>query len=165
MGSANERRRCIATSSVIGSKYCNVFSHWLKPCPRDVTLRNCLPARNPRNTPLVAKTTLKTGPTSISYWIPWPLYVHSQTCSPVAGSAMISHLHRAQGQHMILMAVLSGQNGCQTADYICIYILVNKKFGILIKIALKFVPKGLIDNNPALVQIMAWRRIGAKPLS
>ena len=33
------------------------------------------------------------------------------------------------------------------------------------KIKLKFIPKGTIDNNPALVQIMAWRRIGDKPLS
>ena len=32
-------------------------------------------------------------------------------------------------------------------------------------ISLKFVPKGLIDNIPALVQIMAWRRPGDKPLS
>ena len=30
---------------------------------------------------------------------------------------------------------------------------------------LKFVPKGPINNIPALVQIMAWRRPGAKPLS
>ena len=28
-----------------------------------------------------------------------------------------------------------------------------------------FVSKGSIDNNPPLVQIMAWRRIGDKPLS
>ena len=28
-----------------------------------------------------------------------------------------------------------------------------------------FVPNGPIYNNPALVQIMAWRRIGDKPLS
>ena len=36
---------------------------------------------------------------------------------------------------------------------------------ILIKISLKCVDKGLIDNNLALVWIMAWRRIGDKPLS
>ena len=30
---------------------------------------------------------------------------------------------------------------------------------------LKFVAKGPIDNNPALVKIMAWRRPGDKPLS
>ena len=35
----------------------------------------------------------------------------------------------------------------------------------LIKISLKFVPKGPIDNISALVQIMAWRRSGDKPLS
>ena len=29
---------------------------------------------------------------------------------------------------------------------------------------MKFVPKGLINNVPALVQIMAWRRPGDKPL-
>ena len=42
---------------------------------------------------------------------------------------------------------------------------VNEKFCILIKISLKFVPKGPIDNNPALVEIMAWRPLGDKPLS
>ena len=31
------------------------------------------------------------------------------------------------------------------------------------KILLKFVPMGLINNIPALVQIMAWRRTGNKP--
>ena len=33
-----------------------------------------------------------------------------------------------------------------------------------INISLKFVPKGLINNIPALVQIMAWRRPGDKPV-
>ena len=40
-----------------------------------------------------------------------------------------------------------------------------KKFKISIKMSLNFVPKGSIDNNPALVQIMAWRQTGDKPLS
>ena len=35
----------------------------------------------------------------------------------------------------------------------------------LIKISLKFIPKVPINNIPALVQIMAWRRTGDKPLS
>ena len=30
------------------------------------------------------------------------------------------------------------------------------KYCILIKISLKFVPRGPIDNNPALVKIIAW---------
>ena len=34
-----------------------------------------------------------------------------------------------------------------------------------IEISLKFVPKGPNNNVPAFVHIMAWRRIGDKPLS
>ena len=39
------------------------------------------------------------------------------------------------------------------------------KKNILIKISLKFVTKIPIDNNPALVKIVACRRVGGKPLS
>ena len=43
-------------------------------------------------------------------------------------------------------------------------IFMNEKFCILIQISLKFVPKGPIDNKSALIQVMAWRRTGDKPL-
>ena len=39
-----------------------------------------------------------------------------------------------------------------------------KMFKFLSKFSLKFIPKGPIDNKPALVQIMAWCRTGDKPL-
>ena len=42
---------------------------------------------------------------------------------------------------------------------------LNENVWISIKISLKFVPKGPINNIPALVQIMAWCRPGDKPLS
>ena len=42
---------------------------------------------------------------------------------------------------------------------------LNENVRISIKISLKFVPKGPINNIPALAQIMAWRRSGDKPLS
>ena len=42
---------------------------------------------------------------------------------------------------------------------------LNENAWILIKIPLNFVPKGLINNIPVLVQIMAWRHSGDKPLS
>ena len=51
------------------------------------------------------------------------------------------------------------------ADDILKRIFLNENVSILIQISLKFVPKGLIDNKSALVQVMAWRRIGDKPLS
>ena len=41
----------------------------------------------------------------------------------------------------------------------------NDWLSISIKIWLKFIPKCLIDNKPALVHIMAWRRTGDKPFS
>ena len=39
------------------------------------------------------------------------------------------------------------------------------KLCILVKKILKFVPIGSVDNNPVIGWIMAWRRIGYKPLS
>ena len=44
-------------------------------------------------------------------------------------------------------------------------IFFDENIRILTKNSLKFVPKGLINNIPALVLIMAWRRPGNKPLS
>ena len=45
----------------------------------------------------------------------------------------------------------TGQNGCHFADGILRCILVGEKCCILIKISLKYVPKGPIKNNPALI--------------
>ena len=45
------------------------------------------------------------------------------------------------------------------------YIFFNENVWIPIKISLMFVPKGPINNIPALVQIMDWRWPGSKPLS
>ena len=57
------------------------------------------------------------------------------------------------------------QDGRHFADDIFTCIFFNENCCILIKFSLKYVRKGPIDNNPALVQIMAWRRPGDKPLS
>ena len=57
------------------------------------------------------------------------------------------------------------QNGCHFADDILKCIFLNENVWIPIKISLKSAPKGPINNIPALVQIMAWRRPGDKPLS
>ena len=56
-------------------------------------------------------------------------------------------------------------NGRHFADDIFKRIFLNEDILIPIKISLKFVPKGSINNIAALVQIMAWRRPGDKPLS
>ena len=51
------------------------------------------------------------------------------------------------------------------SDGIFKHIFLNENVRISIKIPLKFVPKGPINNIPPLVQIMAWRRLGDRPLS
>ena len=43
-------------------------------------------------------------------------------------------------------------------------IFLNENDRIPIQISLKFVPRSPIDNKPVLVQAVAWRRIGDKPL-
>ena len=71
------------------------------------------------------------------YYVPWP---HFNTLRP-----------RQDGRHF-------------AADiFTCIFLYDN--CCILIKSSLKYVRKGPIDNNQALVRIMAWRRSGDKPLS
>ena len=57
------------------------------------------------------------------------------------------------------------QDGRHFPDEIFKSIFLNENVWISIKISLKFVPRCLINNIPALVQIMAWHRQGDKPLS
>ena len=56
------------------------------------------------------------------------------------------------------------QNGWHFKDDTFRCILLNENVIISIKNSLKFVPTGPFNNNSALVQIMAWRWPGDKPL-
>ena len=79
-----------------------------------------------------------------SYWLKWQKIL--KTCS----SVNTFRLRR---------------NRCHFSDDIFKCILLNENVLIVIKISLKFIPMGPNNNIPALVQIMAWRRPGNKPLS
>ena len=57
------------------------------------------------------------------------------------------------------------QNGRRFADNVFKCIILNENVWISLKISVKFVPKVPINNIHALVQILAWRRSGDKPLS
>ena len=57
------------------------------------------------------------------------------------------------------------QNGRHFADDPFKRIFLNENVWISRKISLKFVARVRINNIPALVPIMAWRRSGDKPLS
>ena len=57
------------------------------------------------------------------------------------------------------------QNGHHFADNLFKGFFLNQNVWIAIKIPLKFLPKGTINNISALVQIMAWHHAGNKLLS
>ena len=54
------------------------------------------------------------------------------------------------------------QNSWHGADEIFICILLNEKSYLCIKMLLKFVAEGPLDNTPVLVQVMYWPRTGGK---
>ena len=51
------------------------------------------------------------------------------------------------------------------ADDIFNRIFLNENYRIPIQISLKYVLRSPFDNKPTLVQVMAWRQTGDKPLS
>ena len=65
---------------------------------------------------------------------------------------------------MCFELISAGQNGRQFAEDTLKRILTNEHVFIAIRISLKRVPMGPIDNKAALIQVMAWRRTGDKPL-
>ena len=73
------------------------------------------------------------------------------------------HVH-VHDEYYSVITLRPRQNGRQFPDDILKCILLNENVRISIKISLNFVPKGSINNIPPLVQIMAWRRPGDKPL-
>ena len=75
------------------------------------------------------------------------------------------HTKASGGEIRLINTLWPRQNGRNFADDIFKWIFLNENVWIPIKIWLKFVPQGPINNIPALVQIMAWRQPGDKPLS
>ena len=57
-----------------------------------------------------------------------------------------------------------GQNGHNFANNIFKRIFLNENVGTLIQLSLKVFANGPIDSKSALVQVMACRLFGAKPL-
>ena len=76
-------------------------------------------------------------------------------------------IHFAGGVALVLCinTLRPRQKGRHFPDDIFKCIFFNENIWISIKFSLKFVPKGPINNIPALVQIMAWHRSGNKLLS
>ena len=88
--------------------------------------------------------------------------VHSWVHNPIT---KCKHWVYGKWKYKVLNMLRPRQNGHHFADDTFKHIFLNENVKISIKISLKFVPKGPINNIPALVQIVAWRRPGDKPLS
>ena len=103
-------------------------------------------------------------------WLEYKLYIKCNTpyCLKLICQNMSQNSSSWDGfqfQGRLLNTLRPRQNGHNFRDDIFRYLLLNENIWILIKISLKFVHKGPINNIPALVQIMAWCRPGDKPLS
>ena len=84
--------------------------------------------------------------------------MYNQT-APTMGAVLLGY------RGLTLNTLRLRQSGRHFADDIFKRIFFNENVWILIKISLKFVPKGPINKIPTLFQIMARRRPGDKPLS
>ena len=87
------------------------------------------------------------------------VFLPSSTCS-----AWVLHICTSTWR-LVFNSLRPRQNGRHFPDDIFQCIFLNENVCISLKISLKFVPDVRINNIPALVQIMAWRRPGDKPLS
>ena len=97
--------------------------------------------------------------TIIKYWIALNRVIHVQE-RPV-----IKHQFTLVYQVTVFNTLTPRQNGRHFPDGIFEWIFLYGIVWISITISLKFVPKCSINNIPASVLIMAWRRPGDKPLS
>ena len=108
----------------------------------------------------------------IPYTLPQLQFTHETECDRI-GSTWLILIYWIQkdycflqkvGLAKVLHKVYINSSGCHFAVDMFRCIFFNEKFCILIKFSKKFVCKGPIDNNSALVQVMAWHREGYKPL-
>ena len=86
-------------------------------------------------------------------------------CCPVNLVSMESIFKVVPELNYVFNTLRPRQDGCHFPDDIFKLIFLNENVWIAVKISLKFVPRCPINNIPAMVQIMAWRRPGDKPLS
>ena len=95
---------------------------------------------------------------SLNCW--WPIWRNSNgsSCSHTSVPVRIREM-------VNINTLRPRQNERHFADDIFKCIFLNENIWIPIKISLKFVPKGSLYNIPALVQTMACRLPGDKPLS
>ena len=86
----------------------------------------------------------------------WRAYTHIYVTAPFCALSKCQWIDRAMDQ--------LGENGRHLANDTFKSIFLNENILTSVSMSPKFVPQGQINNIPALVQLMAWRRPGDKPL-
>ena len=99
----------------------------------------------------------------LSERLPWDLFSRAQLS--IDQNWFRSWVGMEQATSHYLNSLRPRPNRRHFADDIFKRIFENENEWISPRISLKFVPDVRINNIPALVQIMAWRRPGDKPLS
>ena len=166
------------------------FLHYL-PCVRGIHQWRCIPLKKgqylARQVPLYCQdpqtpdatahfhsSVCQRSGSSSQYWIPWKQITYHTSQTERARPQYWNMTNHAKHNMIkcnkiclwvVIDTVRPRQNGRHFADDIFICIFLNENTSISINISLNFVPVGRINNIPALVQIMAWRRLGDKPLS
>ena len=119
------------------------------------------------------------GLTHVSVGLSWTLVVTdflgiikdmlNSLCSPFLNSECCWNPSSSNTRTTLLCLIINTlrprQNGRHLADDVFKSIFFNENVRISVEISLKFVPTCPINNTPALVQIMSWRRRGDKPIS
>ena len=112
--------------------------------------------------------------TSIVGWGPWRIYTTIKNMEYLESTMETLILtfrfagmacHQNPNKYYDFNTLRPRQYGRHFPDDSFKRICLNEDVSISLKISLKFVPKVQFNNIPALVQIMAWRRPGDKPLS
>ena len=88
----------------------------------------------------------------------------SMQSTDFANSCILYTMNNNFTMNLLLNSSPPEQNGHRFPDVIFKCIFENENARIFIRISLKFVPEALIDNVPALAQVMAWHLTGHKPL-
>ena len=91
--------------------------------------------------------------------------INNFSCKKNAFENVICNMASVFFQHWCINTLRPRQNGRHFADDIFECIFLNENVWMSIKISLKFVHQDPINNIPELVQIMASRLPGDKPLS
>ena len=97
-------------------------------------------------------------PSRLTHWV--------LVCASIYGSFSLQYqTWSGKLSYLVINTLRQKQNGQRFAEDIFKGIFLNENLQISINISLKCVPEGQINNIPPLVEVMAWRRPGNKPLS